>query len=255
MAPAVPGTLAARGRRRALLGDVAGAALLVVALWLLLPVRLGGSASFVVVQGDSMVPHFHSGDLVYARRADHASVGDVVIYRMPIGDGSTRLVVHRIVEVRDDGSLVVRGDNRTTPDAVNPTTDELVGAPVVNLAPWGTRAVVLVPFALTLALGVLVVWWCWPTEAQVAAATVGEAADEVETGPEPTALATRTGRSRPSEDTTRHAMGCWHAVDPDKLRTTQRGVPAAPPSGTLRRGGPPPGSQVPCPAEATSVSS
>ncbi|BAN90594.1 signal peptidase I [Aeropyrum camini] len=77
-------------------------------------------AGFAVVQGRSMEPILHSGDLVVIVGEDGYSVGDIVVYRK--GD---RLIIHRVVAVyQGDSGLecyVVKGDN-------NPITD--MGDPV-----------------------------------------------------------------------------------------------------------------------------
>ena len=61
----------------------AAAALLVAAAaaWLAFaPRQLGGSASYAVVYGTSMLPHFHADDLVVVRKAGSYRAGDVVLY-------------------------------------------------------------------------------------------------------------------------------------------------------------------------------
>ena len=58
--------------RRNLIRSSAGAALLVAAAaaWLAFaPAQLGGSATYAVVYGTSMLPHFHADDLVIVRKA------------------------------------------------------------------------------------------------------------------------------------------------------------------------------------------
>ncbi|WP_148679095.1 signal peptidase I [Aeropyrum pernix] len=77
-------------------------------------------AGFAVVQGRSMEPILHSGDLVVIIDKGDYSVGDIVVYRK--GD---RLIIHRIIAVYQSESgfecYVVKGDN-------NPITD--MGDPV-----------------------------------------------------------------------------------------------------------------------------
>lgn len=61
----------------------------------------------VPAAGSSMVPFFCHGDTVYLDRAPQTlRRGDVVLYRRPGG----RYVLHRIVGMPRDGSLIMLGD-------------------------------------------------------------------------------------------------------------------------------------------------
>jgi signal peptidase I len=94
------------------------------ALWEeLAPARLGGTHDYAVVDGISMNPQLHAGDLVVMRRSSSYQVGDVVGYHnAQLG----RLVLHRIV-ANVDGRYVFKGDNNSFLDAYHPTQAELVG--------------------------------------------------------------------------------------------------------------------------------
>jgi signal peptidase I len=122
---------------------------LVVALaWLVWPAALGGSTSLVVVAGASMEPTYHTGDvLIVKRRAP--SVGDVIVFTMPKRDGQ---IVHRVLERRDDGTMLVQGDNRSTPDLPLPTDADVVGV-VRALIPQGWIVVKLLTSPLVLGVG------------------------------------------------------------------------------------------------------
>src|SRR5437868_9645307 len=69
-------------RRRRLIGNILFACVFTVAVvgWFvaLRPAQLGGPATFVVVQGVSMEPTYHTGDLVISHRQSSYAVGDVV---------------------------------------------------------------------------------------------------------------------------------------------------------------------------------
>lgn len=55
------------------------ALVLLAAVWLALaPAQFGGSAAYVIVNGNSMEPTFHRGDLVIVRAADEYKVGEIV---------------------------------------------------------------------------------------------------------------------------------------------------------------------------------
>lgn len=93
------------------------------AVWLFLaPMAVGGSAAYMMINGNSMEPHYHLGDLVIVRRAPAYGVGDIVTYRHPkIGP-----VIHRIV-ARDGDRFVFKGDNNSWLDDYKPTQPELIG--------------------------------------------------------------------------------------------------------------------------------
>lgn len=89
----------------------------------LAPVKLGGTHDYAVVDGISMNPKLHAGDLVVMRQSSSYQVGDVVGYHnAQLG----RVVLHRIVG-KIDGHYVFKGDNNSFLDAYHPTQAELVG--------------------------------------------------------------------------------------------------------------------------------
>jgi signal peptidase I len=122
-------------RLRAALGDPkrAGASLLTILLvlgwmWFLMPQSLGGRAGWVLVDGTSMLPHYHTGDLVLVRSEAHYHVGEVIAYRVPKGDPMAGAqVIHRIVGGNERTGFVVQGDNRTAPDIWHPKLGDIVG--------------------------------------------------------------------------------------------------------------------------------
>ena len=111
-----------RARRKAV--TAALTALAVIALWLLFaPTRFGGGADYVIVNGSSMEPVFHQGDLVLVRQARDFDIGDIVIYRHPeVGP-----VIHRIIG-QDLVHFTLKGDNNDLTDSYQPTAGEILGA-------------------------------------------------------------------------------------------------------------------------------
>ena len=104
--------------------------LALVALWILTlrPTSLGGPATYVVVRGDSMLPTYHSGDLVILHAADGYEAGDVVGYRVPDGEvGAGHLVVHRIVSGDGGAGFTMLGDNNPAPDPWLPRATDVAG--------------------------------------------------------------------------------------------------------------------------------
>lgn len=103
-------------------------------LWFMLPQSLGGRAGWVLVDGTSMLPHYHTGDLVLVERQSHYHVGEVVAYRVPEGDPMAGAqVIHRIVGGDAVHGFVVEGDNRTAPDIWRPTAHDVVGVELLRI--------------------------------------------------------------------------------------------------------------------------
>jgi signal peptidase I len=109
-------------------------ALVVLAgVWLALaPLQLGGRATYVIVDGNSMEPLYHRGDLVVLRAQDAYRVGEIVTYRHPdIGP-----VIHRIIG-RDGERYVFKGDHNDFVDPYRPAGAELIGRAWLHVAGAG----------------------------------------------------------------------------------------------------------------------
>jgi signal peptidase I len=91
--------------------------------WYVAPPPLGGSTSFVTVDGTSMLPTLRMSDLVALRPQHTYRVGDIVGYRSGL---IHRVVLHRIVAIHD-GRYVFKGDNNSFIDPDRPTRSQLVG--------------------------------------------------------------------------------------------------------------------------------
>ena len=87
------------------------------------PTQLGGQAVYVIVNGKSMEPQFHFGDLVIAHSAPAYQVGDIVVYRSA---ELKSLVFHRIIAL-DLDRFILKGDNNFWIDSYQPTRVELIG--------------------------------------------------------------------------------------------------------------------------------
>ena len=73
--------------------------------------------SYVIVNGISMEPAYHLGDLTIMRKAAAYQVGDVVTYH---DAEMNAYVIHRIIGV-DQDQYVLQGDNNSWIDAYRPT--------------------------------------------------------------------------------------------------------------------------------------
>ncbi|HKI93283.1 MAG TPA: signal peptidase I [Gaiellaceae bacterium] len=137
--------------RRLATQSLAGALALTATLaWLFLaPPALGGSTTYVVTDGISMLPRFHGGDLALVRAESSYRVGEIVAYRSRMLD---TIVLHRIVAVKG-GRYFFKGDNNNFVDVEHPTRSQLVGALWLHIPGLGAR---LAPLRSPLAMGALV---------------------------------------------------------------------------------------------------
>lgn len=104
------------------------------AIWIAFaPTLVGGRASYVVVNGNSMEPGFHRGDLVIVQAVSTYNVGDIVIYR---NAEINAFVIHRIIAI-DQDRYVFKGDNNSWIDTYRPTRDELIGKLWIHMPKLG----------------------------------------------------------------------------------------------------------------------
>jgi signal peptidase len=131
---AIPASADVRGLARKALSLLFVAALFAGWAIYLRPQALGGKAGYVLVSGHSMLPRYHTGDLVLVERRDSYRVGQVIAYRVPKGDPMAGAqVIHRIVGGNAEQGFVVQGDNRTAPDVWRPKPADIVGAKALRI--------------------------------------------------------------------------------------------------------------------------
>jgi signal peptidase I len=120
----------------------------VVGLWLFLlaPRGLGGPVSVIWVQGTSMQPTLHGGDLAVIYQQDRYEVGDIVAFEIPGGG----VVIHRVIEAGPDGYRF-QGDNRDRPDPWVLTAGDVAGRQVFAV-PGGARVLAALADPRVLAL-------------------------------------------------------------------------------------------------------
>lgn len=121
--------------------------------WLILaPTQLGGSVTYVIVDGNSMEAKFHRGDLILLRKAATYEVGDAVTYQ---NAEMGRYVFHRIIDLNLD-RFVLQGDNNAWLDSYQPTQEEIVGKLWMHLPRVGKAVEWLrLPINMALAVGLL----------------------------------------------------------------------------------------------------
>ena len=120
-------------------------AILVCLFWAqyLRPQSFGGRAGYVLVSGKSMLPRYHTGDLVLVEQQPSYHVGQVIAYQVPKGDAMAGAqVIHRIIGGNAQVGFIVQGDNRTAPDVWRPKPRDVVGAKALRIP----NAVIILQF-------------------------------------------------------------------------------------------------------------
>ncbi|HWB21860.1 MAG TPA: signal peptidase I [Gaiellaceae bacterium] len=128
-------------------------ALGVIVFWFvaLRPAAWGGPAGYAFISGRSMLPKYHTGDVVIVHRHSSYHRGEVIAYRIPAGNvGAGLEVIHRIIGGNGRTGFLVQGDNRTTPDVWRPKTTDVVGSAWVHI-PQASRFIKLLHSPLVLA--------------------------------------------------------------------------------------------------------
>jgi len=130
-----------------------GLGLIVLAcLWFYFaPVGLGGSASYVVTDGVSMEPHFHTGDLVLVRSQSSYKVGEIVAYH---SRALHTVVLHRIIG-REGARYIFKGDNNNFVDFEHPAPNQLIGSVWLHLPGAGATLATLRSSGLIAVLAVI----------------------------------------------------------------------------------------------------
>ena len=119
-----------RSRR---IGAILIGAVALGAFWLTLaPRQIGGPASYVITQGNSMEPRIHENDLVIVRESSYET-GDVIAFYSP---SLERIVMHRIERV-DGDAFVTKGDNNDWLDRDRPTASSTLGSEWVHIPKAG----------------------------------------------------------------------------------------------------------------------
>jgi signal peptidase I len=105
-------------------------------LWLYFaPVGLGGSTTYVVTDGISMEPRFHTGDLAVVRAQGSYHIGEIVAYH---SKAFHTIVLHRIIAIAGD-RYVFKGDNNNFVDFERPARSQLIGSLWLHIPGAGSR--------------------------------------------------------------------------------------------------------------------
>lgn len=124
------------------------------------PTAIGGSASYVITDGTSMLPRFHADGLVITRQESSYHVGEVVAYH---NRELHTVVMHRIVAI-DGDRYVFKGDNNNFRDDYRPTKSELVGREWAYWPGGGEYLGYLRnPLTFAVLIGLITLWAVRPT--------------------------------------------------------------------------------------------
>ena len=141
------------------LGYAFYAVITLVALFLLASlVPVAGIKTFVVQSG-SMEPAIKTGSVIVVKQSDTYKVGDVITFGPRTKTKSP--TTHRIVEVKEDGNFVTRGDANNAEDMRTVSRFEVVGrvlfsVPYIGYAvataqkPWGFTLIIVIPAAIVI---------------------------------------------------------------------------------------------------------
>jgi len=130
--------------------------------------------SFSIIPSDSMIgdepDSLEPGDIAILKRDlyENIELGDVIVYQDQVninGTPSSILIIHRVIEIKDDGSLVTKGDNPLNTEDPHPVTmNSYQGTlyakitfmkPIVNLM-INSKSVIFL--GLTAVLVILLIW-------------------------------------------------------------------------------------------------
>ena len=118
------------------------------------PAHLG----VTLVSGSSMLPTYHSEDLLLRWHTGSYPAGTPVVYTVPAGEPGAGLdVVHRVVSVSPDGTHVTQGDNNPSIDPWRPRAADIRGKVVLRV-PDGARwlRIAVSPVLLAVLCGLMV---------------------------------------------------------------------------------------------------
>ena len=130
------------------------AAIAVIALFLLASVVPMAGVKTFIVQSGSMEPAIKTGGVVVVKSMDTYKVGDVITFGPRSKTKSP--TTHRIIEVKEDGNFVTRGDANNAEDMRTVSRYEVIGkvlfsVPYIGYAvataqkPWGFGLIIVLP--------------------------------------------------------------------------------------------------------------
>ena len=122
-----------RQRRRSVASWVLFGAMVLGWWWFLAPTAVGGHNAYVLVDGDSMEPMLHTGDLAVIRVGSSHAVGDLVVVEVAGGQN-----IHRLVSGSVADGWKTKGDNNPSVDPWTVPDADVLGRYVTEVPQFGT---------------------------------------------------------------------------------------------------------------------
>jgi signal peptidase len=104
--------------------------------------NLPGSYKTFLVQSGSMSPVIKTGDLIFVKPISQYQKGDIVTFV----DSDTKKVTHRIYEIKNDQSIITKGDANSVTDNNTINSHQIIGKVFLSLPYLGY----LITFSKTL---------------------------------------------------------------------------------------------------------
>jgi signal peptidase len=128
------------------------------------PLGLPGPYTMIVIHGNSMLPTYHTNDMVVLQSQRQYHNGEIAAYHVPKGQlGAGDTVIHRIVGGDGTSGFNLKGDNNPSVDPWHPPQADMVGSPVFYSPQLGQVFVLLHQPVLEagLAAAVMVTYMIW----------------------------------------------------------------------------------------------
>ena len=84
----------------------------------------------VAVFSESMVPTYQKGDMIIVYGDKEVEVGDIIVFDTPYKNYP---IIHRILEIKESGEILTKGDNNPAADPWEITTDSIHGKAALRL--------------------------------------------------------------------------------------------------------------------------
>lgn len=93
--------------------------------------------TYSVVSSSSMVPTYEVGDIIITKNInyDDVEVEDIIVFYSPTLD---KFVVHRVIDINEDGSFITQGDNNPSPDNEYVYEENYIGVVKAKIPKIGT---------------------------------------------------------------------------------------------------------------------
>ena len=90
-----------------------------------------------IVSSESMLPKFQKWTCVMCENVeyDDVKVGDIIVYRKYLDDGSKQMIIHRVKEKYAD-YIITKGDNNPSQDPWKVEPKDIISRYKFKITPW-----------------------------------------------------------------------------------------------------------------------